>query len=155
MSISDVLMWRYFELLSDRSEEEIGALRAATVAGENPRRYKVLLASELVDRFHGPGAGALAAAHFDAVHRGGALPEQMPAVAITVARGVPVQVAQALKQAGLCRSTTDARRHIAQGGVKVDGERVANESALLPACGGEFVLQVGKRLFARVTVGFA
>ena len=147
MSISDTLMWRYYELLSARSIEELAALRQACEAGSNPRDAKVQLAAEMVTRFHGAQAAEAAREEFDARFRRGALPEQIEAVNVT---GAPMPVAQLLKQSGLVASTSEANRSIDQGGVRVDGERVSDKSLKLPA--GTYVVQVGKRRFARVTL---
>jgi tyrosyl-tRNA synthetase len=147
MSISDTLMWRYYELLSARSIEELAALRQACEAGSNPRDAKVQLAAEMVTRFHGAQAAEAAREEFDARFRRGALPEQIEAVDVA---GAPMTVAHLLKQAGLVPSTSEANRSIEQGGVRVDGERVSDKSLKLPA--GTYVVQVGKRRFARVTL---
>jgi tyrosyl-tRNA synthetase len=153
MSVSDTLMWRYYELLSDRSVDEIAQMRRATADGANPRQFKVALASEIVDRFHGAGSGVAATAAFDAVHRSGAVPEDVVEVALAAREDdPPLTIAQVLKRAGLCPSTSDALRQIAQGGVRIDGQRVDNERVALPGLGVPFVIQVGKRRFARVTL---
>ena len=147
MSISDELMWRYYELLSFRSLAQIAQLRAECAAGRNPRDAKVLLAQEIVERFHSRAAADEALAAFEARFRHGALPENIPEV---VLRGAPMPIAQLLKQAQLAPSTTEANRNIEQGGVRVDGERVGDKGLKLPA--GTYVVQVGKRRFARVTL---
>ncbi len=147
MSISDVLMWRYFELLSFRSLAQIAALRAECEAGRNPRDAKVLLAQEIVERFHSRAAAEAALAEFEARFRHGALPEDMPEV---VLRGAPMPIAQVLKQAQLAPSTTEANRNIEQGGVRIDGARIDDKGLRLAA--GTYVVQVGKRRFARVTL---
>ncbi|KAA0215263.1 MAG: tyrosine--tRNA ligase [Lautropia sp.] len=145
MSISDELMWRYYELLSFRSLAEIAQLREQCAAGRNPRDAKVMLAQEIVERFHSRAAAEAALAGFEARFRHGALPGEMPEV---VLRGAPMPIAQLLKQAQLAPSTTEANRNIDQGGVRVDGERIADKALKLPA--GTYVVQVGKRRFARV-----
>ncbi len=147
MSISDELMWRYFELVSFRSLADIAALRAECAAGRNPRDAKVMLAQEIVERFHSRAAAQEALARFEARFRDGATPDDMPEV---VLHGAPMPIAQLLKQAQLAPSTTEANRNVEQGGVRVDGERVSDKSLRLPA--GTYVLQVGKRRFARVTL---
>ena len=147
MSISDVLMWRYFELLSFRPMAAIEALRAECDAGRNPRDAKVMLAQEIVERFHSRAAAEAALARFEARFRQGALPEDMPE---QVLHGAPIPVAQLLKQAQLVPSTSEANRNIDQGGVRIDGQRIADKGLELPA--GTYVVQVGKRRFARVTV---
>ena len=147
MSISDELMWRYFELLSFRSLADIAGLREQCASGRNPRDAKVMLAQEIVARFHSPDAAESALAEFDARFRHGAAPENMPEV---VLRGAPMAIAQLLKQAQLAPSTTEANRNIDQGGVRIDGVRIDDRSLRLPA--GTYVVQVGKRRFARVTL---
>ena len=150
MSISDPLMWRYFELLSFRPEAEIAALRRACEAGRNPREAKVMLAQEIVARFHSRAAADAALAEFDARFRQGVMPENIPEV-ILHANGAGVPIAQLAKQAGIVESTSEALRLIAQRGLKVDGDIVADR-ALVIASGATVVVQAGKRKFARVTV---
>ncbi len=150
MSISDDLMWRYFELLSFRPLAEIARLKAACAAGRNPRDAKVLLAQEIVTRFHSSAAAEHALAEFEARFRQGALPENMPEVTLETA-GAGVPIAQLAKQAGIVESTSEALRLIAQRGLKVDGDVVADK-ALVIAAGRTVVVQAGKRKFARVTV---
>ena len=147
MSISDVLMWRYYELLSFRSLDEIAKLKRECEAGRNPRDAKVMLAQEIVARFHSRADADAALAEFEARFRHGAMPEDMPEV--TVAAGTPI--AQLAKQAGLVESTSEALRLIAQRGLKVDGEAVIDK-ALAFASGTVVVVQAGKRKFARVRV---
>ncbi len=150
MSISDELMWRYFELLSLRPMSEIEALRRQVAEGRNPMEVKFELAEERVGRFHGHGAARRAKEAFIARFRRGAMPEQMPEVTLRAdAQGLPL--AQALKQAGLVPSTSEALRMLKQGAVRVDGERVTGRDVVLPP-GARAVLQVGKRRFARVFV---
>jgi len=148
MSISDTLMWRYYELLSFRTEPEVEKLRAEVEAGRNPRDAKVMLAEEIAARFHGAAAGARAREEFDARFRQGAMPEDMREVSVATS-GAPIRVTQLLKEAGLTASISEAMRMIDQGGVKIDGERVADKAATMTA-GVAAVLQVGKRKFARV-----
>jgi tyrosyl-tRNA synthetase len=148
MSISDTLMWRYYELVSFRSSGEIASLRGEIEAGRNPRDAKVMLAEEIAARFHGAAAGVRAREAFDARFREGALPEDIPEVNVATS-GAPMLVTQVLKQAGLTASTSEAMRMIDQGGVRIDGERVADKALALPP-GTTAVLQVGKRKFARV-----
>jgi tyrosyl-tRNA synthetase len=147
MSISDTLMWRYYELLSFRTLEDIGALKAATEAGRNPRDAKVELAQEIVGRFHGKQAGVDALAAFEARFRDGAIPENMPEV---VLGGAPLGILKILREAGLAASGAEAQRNVEQGGVRVNGDKVEDKS--LQLTGGVYVLQVGKRKFARVTL---
>ena len=146
MSVSDDLMWRYYDLLSFRAAGEIAQFKADIGAGRNPRDIKVLLAQELVARFHSQKAAEDALADFEARFQRGAMPDEMPEV--TVAAG---GVAQLLKQAGLVASTSEAMRQIEGGGVRINGEKVSDK-ALQIAAGETLVLQVGKRKFARVTV---
>jgi tyrosyl-tRNA synthetase len=147
MSISDTLMWRYFTLLSFRPMAEIDALRASCEQGRNPRDAKVMLAQEIVARFHSPASAEQALAAFEARFREGALPEDMPEVTV---QGAPLVVTQVLRQAQLVPSGAEATRNIEQGGVRIDGERVTDKGLKLPA--GTYVVQVGKRRFARVTL---
>jgi tyrosyl-tRNA synthetase len=146
MSINDVLMWRWFDLLSNRSEEEIAALKREVEGGRNPRDAKVLLAKEITARFH--DAKAADAAEQDFVNRSrGGIPDEIPEVALT---GAPLGIAQLLKQANLAPSTSEANRLIDGGGVRVDSSTVSDKGLKLEA--GTYVVQVGKRKFARVTL---
>jgi len=146
MSISDELMWRYYELLSFRGSEEIARLKREVEQGRNPRDVKVMLAQEMVTRFHSAAAADDAVADFEARFARGAMPDDMPEVTVTAGSVVAV-----LKQTGLTASTSEAMRMIAQGGVRLNGERVADKDLTL-ARGDVVVLQVGKRKFARVTL---
>ena len=151
MSISDDLMWRYLELLSSQSIAKIRFKKDAALRGElNPRDIKFEFAQEIVERFHGPAAGRLAALSFIARFREGALPEALPEIA--VAASAPILLVQVLKQTALTASTSEAMRMIDQGGVRIDGEKVSDKGLTL-APGTTAVLQVGKRKFARVRVG--
>ncbi len=150
MSISDALMWRYFELLSLRPLDEIEGFRRGVAEGRNPRDVKFLLAEELVTRFHDAPSAERAKAEFIAVHRDAGLPENLPERRVTAPAG-RIGVAHALKAAGLVASTSEAFRLIAQGGVRVDGERVGDRGAELTAP-SEHVVQVGKRRFARLEI---
>ncbi|MBV6272433.1 tyrosine--tRNA ligase [Alcaligenaceae bacterium CGII-47] len=147
MSISDTLMWRYYELLSFQTLDQIRSLQAEIDAGRNPRDAKVLLAQELVGRFHSRQAGELALAHFNAQFRDGEIPENIPELTVGAA---PMGILKVLREAGLCASGAEAQRNIEQGGVRVDGERIADKALQLPA--GTYVMRVGKRKFARVTL---
>ena len=147
MSVSDTLMWRYYELLSFSSLEEIAALRTEIEAGRNPRDAKVKLAQEIVGRFHSRQAAEAALASFEARFRDGAIPENMPEVSIG---GAPVGILKVLREAGLVASGAEAQRNIEQGGVRVDGARIEDRTILLAP--GTYVVQVGKRKFARVTL---
>jgi tyrosyl-tRNA synthetase len=150
MSISDALMWRYYELLSFRSLEEIARLKAECDAGRNPRDAKVMLAQEIVARFHSREAAEHALVEFDARFKQGALPDNMPEITLRSA-GVGIAVPQLAKQAGIVDSTSEALRLIAQRGLKVDGDVVVDK-AMTIAPGRTVVVQAGKRKFARVTV---
>lgn len=145
MSISDTLMWRYFELLSFRSLEDIAALRQEIDGGRNPRDAKVMLAQEIITRFHSAKAAEDALAAFEARFRDGAIPEDMPEVSVG---GAPVGILKLLREAGLVASGSEAQRNVEQGGVRVNGDRVEDKSLQLPT--GTYVVQVGKRKFARV-----
>jgi len=147
MSISDTLMWRYFELLSFRSMDEIAQLETRVAEGANPRDMKVLLAQEVVARFHSIKAAHDALAQFEARFRDGAIPDDMPEVQIGAA---PLGILKVLREAGLAASGAEAQRNVEQGGVRVDGTRIEDKSLQLPA--GTYVIQVGKRKFARVTL---
>jgi tyrosyl-tRNA synthetase len=150
MSISDVLMWRYLELLSFRSLTEIAGWRAEVEGGRNPRDIKVMLAQEIVARFHSQQAAVDALAEFEARFKKGVLPDDMPEVEVASQNGA-IMVPQLLKQAGLVDSTSEAMRMIQAGAVKLDGERVNDKGDTVPA-GRVVVAQVGKRKFARITV---
>ncbi|MBI3903806.1 MAG: tyrosine--tRNA ligase [Nitrosomonadales bacterium] len=150
MSVSDVLMWRYLELLSFESMATIAKWREDVANGRNPRDIKVLLAQEMVTRFHSRRAAEDALAEFEARFKQGVLPEDMPEIVVASANGA-IGIAHLLKQAGLVDSTSDALRMIQQGAVKLDGARVDDKALQLPA-GAVVVAQVGKRKFGRVTV---
>lgn len=150
MSISDTLMWRYYDLLSFRAADEIASFKQQVVEGRNPRDIKVLLAQEIVARFHDQAAAEAALQDFEARFRQGAIPDDLPEITLTAEAGA-LPIAQVLKQAGLTGSTSEALRMIDQGGVKADGERVSDKGLVL-AVGSELVLQVGKRKFAKVLI---
>ncbi|MBC7803195.1 MAG: tyrosine--tRNA ligase, partial [Candidatus Parcubacteria bacterium] len=150
MRVSDELMWRYLELLSFEPMEKIREKKKATEQGANPREVKFALAGEIVERFHGRVAAQAAAAEFNARFRDGALPEDMPEITLHVpAPGLALT--QLLKQAALVPSASEANRVIEQGGVRVDGGRVS-ERTLVLAKGKAYVVQVGKRKAARITL---
>ncbi|MDR3429116.1 tyrosine--tRNA ligase [Silvimonas sp.] len=151
MSVSDVLMWRYFELLSFRPMTEIETFKAEIAAGRNPRDVKVLLAQELVARFHSQAAAEAALTDFETRFQKGAMPDEMPEFNLA-AEGEGLQIGNVLKETQLCPSTSQAFRDIQAGAVKLNGEKVADKNLLI-AKGETVVLQVGKRKFARVTVG--
>ena len=147
MSVSDELMWRYFELLSFRGGAEITKLKKQTESGGNPRDAKLSLAFEITARFHSETEAERAQRGFIEQFSRGKTPEDMPRVEVPVADGMPI--ANVLKLAGLVQSTSEALRLIAQGAVRVDGERISSRDLAL-AAGAEHVCQVGKRRFARV-----
>lgn len=149
MSISDELMWRYIELLSFEPLATVRKWKADVAAGANPRDVKVGFAKEIVERFHGRAAAEAALADFEARFRQNLAPEDMPQVAVSAVSG-EIALSQVLKQAGLTASTSEALRMLDQGGVKLNGEKVSDRALKLAK--GEFVLQVGKRKFARVTI---
>jgi tyrosyl-tRNA synthetase len=150
MSISDDLMWRYYELLSFRDEAEIARMKREVAEGRNPRDVKVALAQEIVARFYDVRAAEDALADFERRFRANAIPDDLDVV--NLAAGAALPIAQVLKQAGLTASTSEALRMIEQGGVKLDGEKVSDKGLTL-APGADVVLQVGKRKFARVKLG--
>ncbi len=147
MSISDSLMWNYYELLSAKTLDEIETLKQAAAAGENPRNMKVALAQEIITRFHNAAAAEKALADFEARFRDGQIPEDMPEVTLPAG---PLGIVAVLREAGLAPSGSEATRNIQQGGVKVDGQKVEDKALQLSA--GTYVVQVGKRKFARVTI---
>lgn len=147
MSISDTLMWGYYELLSFRSLEDIAGLRQQVEQGLNPRDVKVALAQEIITRFHSAKAADDALAAFEARFRHGELPQDMPEVSLA---GAPLGILKVLREAGLAASGAEAQRNIEQGGVRVNGDRVEDKGLSLAA--GTYVIQVGKRKFARVTL---
>ena len=146
LSISDDLMWRWFTLLSFRSLDEIAALRAEVAAGRNPKDAKVLLAREITTRFHSAAAADVAEQDFANRSKGG-VPDEMPEVRLS---GAPLGIGALLKMAGLAPSTSEANRLVDGGGVRVDSSVVSDKGLKLDA--GVFVVQVGKRKFARITL---
>jgi len=151
MSISDELMWRYFELLSlNRSAQEIVSMKERAAHGENPRSFKVELAQEIVERFHGKQAANDALAEFERVHKQGVLPEDIPEVALASGEA-GIGIASALKQSGLTASTSEALRMIEQGAVKLNETKVTDKGLILTR-GVTVIAQVGKRKFAKITI---
>jgi tyrosyl-tRNA synthetase len=146
LSISDTLMWRWYTLLSFRSEAEIAALKAEVEGGRNPKDAKVMLAREITARFHGAAAADAAEQDFQNRAAGG-VPDVIPELSLS---GAPLGIGALLKQAGLAPSTTEALRLVDQGGVRVDGSAVSDRALKLSP--GTYVVQVGKRKFARVTL---
>ncbi|MEE8094122.1 MAG: tyrosine--tRNA ligase [Gammaproteobacteria bacterium] len=151
MSISDDLMWRYFELLSFKSLDEIQGFKQQVADGENPRDIKYLLAEELVTRFHDKGAADQARRDFIARHRHGAIPDVMDERELYSAEPV-LSIAPILRDAGLTSSSSEALRMVSQGAVRIDGERVDDPKLTVEVDGTPKVFQVGKRRFARVTL---
>ena len=149
MSISDEQMWRWYDLLSARGNEEIAALKQQAAEGRNPRDIKVLLAKEIITRFHSARDAEQAAFEFMSRFKFGAMPDEMPEFTMA-AESDGVALTALLKQAGLAQSTSEAIRNIEQGGVKIDGEKIGDRSLRLPA--GTYVVQVGKRRWTRVKV---
>jgi tyrosyl-tRNA synthetase len=146
LSINDTLMWKYFTLLSFRPEAEIESLKRDVAAGRNPKEVKVMLAKEITSRFH--GAAAAEAAEIDFEHRArGGVPDVIDAVTLS---GAPLGIGAVLKQANLAPSSSEALRLVDQAGVRVDGSVVVDRGLKLAA--GTYVVQVGKRKFARVTL---
>jgi tyrosyl-tRNA synthetase len=146
LSISDDMMWKYFTLLSFRPEREIAAIKAEVEAGRNPKEAKLMLAREITARFHSGAAAEAAERDFN--HRAhGGVPDEIAEISLA---GAPMGVAQLLKQAGLAPSTSEANRLIDGNGVRIDSVVVSDKGLKLPA--GTYVLQVGKRKFARVTL---
>lgn len=146
MSISDDLMWRYFDLLSFRSLAEIADLRAQMAAGRNPRDIKFELGMEIVDRFHGEGAGAQARDRFIARFAKSEIPDDLPQHAVQAGQGI----ARVLKDIGLVESTSEAMRHIKAGAVRINGAACVNKDQVIEA--GEHIIQVGKRRMAKLNV---
>ncbi len=150
MSVSDELMWRYFELLSFRPLDEIAQFKQDVAAGKNPRDIKFLLGEEIVARFHSPVAAKRAQDNFVSRFQKGAIPDEMPEVELKATDG-RLLIANLLKEAGLVGSTSEAIRMIRQGAVKIDNERISDTRLELTS-GTTHVYQVGKRRFARVSV---
>ena len=146
LSISDVLMWDWYTLLSFKDEAEIAALKAEVAQGRNPKEAKVLLAKEITTRFH--SSAAADAAEQDFINRSkGGIPDEIPEVSLS---GAPMGIGALLKAAGLAASSGEGNRHIDGGAVRIDGSVVSDKSLKIEA--GSFVLQVGKRKFAKVTL---
>ena len=148
MSISDTLMWRYFLLLSSQSLQAIEALRTECENGRNPRDAKVMLALEMVTRFHHAKAAEQVLAEFESRFRDGEVPDDLLDTHISLGGAKSLGLAQAIKAAGLCVSSSEAIRNIEQGGVKLDGARISDRNQHIGP--GSYVLQVGKRKFARI-----
>jgi len=149
MSISDVLMWKWYTLLSFKSEADIAALKTEVDAGRNPRDAKVMLAKEITARFHSAAAADTAEADFNNRAKGG-IPDQIDEATHTLEGGAPIGIAALLKALSLAASNGEANRLIDGGGVRVDSEVVVDKGLKLEA--GTYVVQVGKRKFVRVTL---
>lgn len=150
MSISDDLMWRYYELLSFRPMAEVNQFKQAVAEGANPRDYKVLLAKEIIARFHDEDAATAAEQDFIQRFSKNAIPDEMPEYTIATENG-ELPIGHVLREAELVSSTSEAMRMIKQGGVKIDGEKVV-DTKLVCNAGTTAVYQVGKRKFARITL---
>jgi tyrosyl-tRNA synthetase len=146
LSISDALMWKYYALLSFRSEAEIAALEREVAAGRNPKDAKVMLAKEITGRFHNQAAADAAEQDFENRARGG-IPDEIPELVLA---GAPLAIGALLKQANLVPSTSEGLRLVEQGGVRIDGATISDRA--LKVAAGTYVVQVGKRKFARVTL---
>ncbi len=145
LSISDELMWNWYELLSEKSFEEIEKLKEEVKNGRNPKEIKELLAIEITDRFHGNGAGAKAKEHFDKIHKQNKLPEN-----ITQFELKPMNIVDALVETKLANSKSEARRHIKGGAVRINQEKISSQDIELQK--GEYILQIGKRKFAKAII---
>ena len=150
MSISDDLMWNWYDLLSLKSNAEIETLKKECTEGSrNPRDAKVLLAKEIIERFHTAEAAEKAEAEFNARFRGGQAPSDIPEVTVA-AEGGEIGIMKLIKEAGMVPSNAEAGRNIDQGGVKLEGEKVSDRALKVKA--GTYTVQVGKRRWARITV---
>ena len=148
MSISDKLMWRYFDLLSFKTDKEIESLKQEERNGENPRNLKFILAEEIVDRFHGEGSGSKAKDEFINRFQKGKLPEEVEAISLVI-EGSSITLPRVLKESSMVKSTSEAIRLIEQGAVKVEGEKVLKKDFPLSK-GTAYLLQVGKRKIANI-----
>ncbi|WP_420795365.1 tyrosine--tRNA ligase [Lebetimonas natsushimae] len=146
LSISDELMWEWYDLLSDKSLQEIEKLKSDVKNGRNPKEIKEMLAIEIVDRFHGKGAGEKAKEHFDRVHKQNKIPEDIPEFEME-----PMNIVDALVAAKLASSKSEARRHIKGGAVRINQEKI-NSADINLESGKEYILQIGKRKFAKVRI---
>ncbi len=150
MSISDELMWNWYDLVSLKTNAEIAELKKQCAEGRNPREAKVLLAKEIIERFHDAKSAEAAEAEFNARFRAGAVPSDIAEVTVQSTDGV-IGVGRMLKEAGLVSSTTDANRNIEQGGVRINGEKISDKKLQIKT-GEVMTVQVGKRRWAKVTV---
>ncbi len=151
MSITDDLMWRYYDLLSFRPLEDIAALKQQAAEGRNPRDIKIELAKEIIARFHDQAAAEAAHADFTQRFSKNALPDDIPELTLTI-EAAAIAIPQLLKEAGLVESTSEAMRMIKQGAVKLNGDTKVEDAKLEFAKGSSTIFQVGKRKFAKVTL---
>jgi tyrosyl-tRNA synthetase len=151
MSVSDDLMWRYYDLLSFRPLEDIAALKQQAAEGRNPRDIKIELAKEIIARFHDEAAAEAAHADFTQRFSKNALPDDIPELTVSI-EAATIAIPQLLKEAGLVESTSEAMRMIKQGAVKLNGDTKVEDSKLEFAKGSSTIFQVGKRKFAKVTL---
>ena len=149
MSISDDLMWNWYDLLSLKSNNEIATLKSECENGRNPREAKVLLAKEIVERFHDKNAADAAEVEFNNRFRAGEMPSEIPEVNVAAGDG-EIGIGKLIKEAGMVASVGEANRNVDQGGVRVNGDRVTDRGLKLKA--GTYTIQVGKRKWAKVTV---
>ena len=150
MSISDELMWRYYELLSQKSLEELQAMREGVRSGNlHPKSVKQNLAHEITARFHGAGAAEMAQIEFDQVFSRNQMPSEFPVVEFST-QDSGVWICKILQESGLCPSSSQARRDIQAGACKIDGQKVLDENLKLTQ--GEYVLQIGKRKFVKAII---
>ncbi len=149
MSISDDLMWNWYDLLSLKSNSEIATLKSECANGRNPRDAKVLLAKEIVERFHDKSAADAAEVEFNNRFRAGEMPSEIPEVNVAAVDG-EIGIGKLIKEAGMVASVGEANRNVDQGGVRVNGDRVTDRGLKLKA--GTYTIQVGKRKWAKVTV---
>jgi len=152
MSISDDLMWRYIDVLSFKGHEAITKLRLAVEDGRNPRDVKVEFALEIVERFHDHEQAKSALAHFESQFQRGEIPDDIQEFLLETTDSNGIWIASIMKSAQLTPSTSDGIRMVQQGGVKVDGEKISDERMWLPPQDNAYILQVGKRRFAKITV---
>jgi tyrosyl-tRNA synthetase len=150
MSVSDELMWRYFELLSFKSDKEINKLKRAQTNGENPRDIKFMLAEEIVDRFHGEGSGRKAREEFKSIFQRGKNPSNVVEIEIQL-KEQDITLPRVLKEAGLVASTSEALRLIKQGAVKVEGEKIIDSKHKISP-NSSLLYQIGKRKFSKIKI---
>ena len=150
MSISDELMWRYFDLLSFKKDSELSFLKNSIQEGENPRNIKFILAEELVDRFHIEGSGVIARETFIKRFQKGDLPDDLVEISLNL-QDSDINLPRVLKELGMTSSTSEAIRLIAQGGVKIDGQRIDSKDYDLIR-GEGYLIQAGKRKISKIII---